>query len=165
MEFFSAFGINTKIVIAQLVNFIVLVFILHKIGYKPLKNFVEERTRKIEEGVENAKKAEAALKDAQAEQEQLLTEARKEATDLIEKARNQAKEQGDAMIEKAKADVAAVVQQGKSTIEQERQKMLDEVKADVIEMVIASTQKVLSKAIDKEVDQAWLKEQVGKAKK
>ncbi len=165
MEFFDAFGINTKIIIAQFVNFVVLMFILQKIGYKPLKKFVEDRTKKIEQGVENAKKAEIALKEAQAEQERLLVEARKDASELIEKARVQAKEQGDALVDKAKADVAAVVTQGKASIEQERQKMLDEVKADVIEMVISSTQKVLSKAIDKDVDEAWLKEQVAKAKK
>ncbi len=164
MQFFQAFGIDWKIVLAQLLNFGILMFILYKIGYKPLMKFVEERTNRIEEGVKNAERAQAALANAKAEQEQILAEARKEAVAIIESARQKATEQGDALIAKAKQEVGAVVVQGKKAIETERQKMLDEVKRDVVEMVMQSTEKVLSGAIDDQVDASWLKKQLAKVK-
>lgn len=164
MQFFQAFGIDWKIVLAQLLNFGILMFILYKIGYKPLMKFVEERTNRIEEGVKNAERAQAALANAKAEQEQILAEARKEAVAIIESARQKATEQGDALIAKAKQEVGAVVVQGKKAIETERQKMLDEVKRDVVEMVMQSTEKVLAGAIDDQVDASWLKKQLAKVK-
>lgn len=164
MEFFDAFGINLGIVIAQLVNFGILLFVLYKILYTPILNFVEERTNKIERGVEHAKQAEQALKDASEREKQLLAEARREAASLVEAARANAKEQEAAILEKAKKEVAAVVQQGKKTIEAERKKMLSEVKGEVVSMVIDSTQKVLEGAVDENIDQAWLKAQLAKAK-
>lgn len=164
MQFFQAFGIDWKTVLAQLLNFGILLFILYKIGYKPLMVFVEERTARIEKGVSDAKQAAAALENAKEEQNHLLAQARKEASALIEAARSKAIEQGDALVAKAKQDVAAVVAQGKKAIESERQKMLDEVKKDVIEMVMQSTEKVLAGAIDENVDASWLKKQLAKVK-
>ena len=161
-EFFNAFGIRLDIVIAQLVNFVVLLFILYRFGYKPILQFVKDRTAKIEKGLDDAKQAANALESAQKEQEQILADSRKEAVQIIEDAKTTAKEQADAMIAKSRNEVADVVKQGKSAIEAERSKMLDEVKADVIEMVLASTQKVLSKAVDKDLDEKWLKQQLGK---
>lgn len=164
MEFFQAFGISGATVLPELVNFAILLFLLYLIGYKPMLKFVEERTAKIEQGVKNAEQAAKALTDAKSEQEKILVEARKEAAALIEAAQSKAKEQGAAILQKAKDDVAAVVQQGKQTIEADRQKMLNEVKADVITMVIESTEKVLSGAIDTKVDEGWLKKQLAKVK-
>lgn len=165
MEFFNAFGINTKIVLAQIINFAVLLFILTKIGYKPLRKFVEERTAKIEEGIKNANEAKLALDQAKAEQESILVSARKEAAQIIESAQSKAKEQGNAQLEKAKQEVAQVVAQGKASLEADRKKMMDEVKSDVIGMVIESTKQVLGSAVDNKIDQTWLKEQLAKAKK
>jgi len=165
MEFFNAFGINGKIVLAQVINFAILAFILTKIGYKPLKKFVEERTAQIEAGLKNADQATLALQEAQVQQDQMLSAARKEAAQLIESAHAKAKEQGDAQIAKAKNEVAAVVSQGKQVIAAERQKMMDEVKADIISMVVASTRQVLSGAVSETVDEAWMKKQLAKVKK
>jgi F-type H+-transporting ATPase subunit b len=165
MEFFNAFGINGKIIIAQVVNFAVLLLILNKIGYRPIKKFVEERTAKIEEGVKNAEEAKKALANAKEEQESILASARKEAAKIIETAQVKAKEQGDAQLAKAKQEVAHVVAQGKTTIESERQKMMEEVKSDVITLVVESTKQVLGNAVDEKVDQAWLKNQLAKVKK
>lgn len=165
MEFFNAFGINGKIILAQIINFAVLLFILNKIGYGPIKKFVEERTAKIEEGVKNAEEATKALAQAKTEQESILVAARKEAAQIIETAQAKAKEQGAAQLEKAKQEVANVVAQGKATLESDRQKMMDEVKADVISMVVESTKQVLGGAVDEKVDQTWLKKQLAKVKK
>jgi len=164
MEFFQAFGISGATIIPELVNFGLLLVILYFIGYKPMLKFVEERTAKIEQGVKNADEAAKALEQAKADQEKILVDARKEASALIESAQNKAKEQGEALVQKAKADVSAVVEQGKQAIEADRQKMLNEVKADVINMVIESTEKVLSGAIDTKVDESWLKKQLAKVK-
>jgi len=162
MEFFRAFGISWKMVLAQLVNFVVLLFILYKIGYKPLLKFVEERTSKIEKGLTDAKEAQLALTSAKEEQEKVLSQARKEAVSLIEQAREVAKEQGVLLVAKAKDEVADVVKKGKATIEADRAKMVEEVKKDVIEMVALSTKKILDSAVTEDIDKKWLKTKLAK---
>lgn len=164
-KFFSALGISWPVFIAYLINFAVLIFILYKIGYKSIVEFVQNRTKEIETGIKNAEEAKKTLDEAKAEYEKLLAKARKESVGIIEQGQVKGKEQESAIVAKAKQEVAAVVAQGKQQIEAERTKMLEEVKSDVIEMVIASTKKVLSGAVNEDVDKAWLKDQLGKAKK
>ena len=49
MELFNALGINLKILVAQLINFLVLFIVLYKFGYKPMLKFLDDRKDKIEE--------------------------------------------------------------------------------------------------------------------
>lgn len=57
MELLNALGIDWKILLAQFVNFAVLVFVLWKFAYKPIFKFLEDRKNKIEEGIKNAEQA------------------------------------------------------------------------------------------------------------
>lgn len=163
-KFFSALGINWQIFLAYLVNFSILMFILYKIGYKSVVNFVRNRTREIELGVKNAEDAKLALENARKEHEKLVAEGRKKAAEIIEESRAKGKDRGNELIAKAKTEVAEIVAKGKQTIAAEKKKMLEEAKADIIDMVIAGTQKVLGSSVDKNVDEKWLDNQLSKSK-
>ena len=98
MEIFQAFGLDIKHLIENLVNFLILVFILYKLGYKPILKFVKERQEKIEKGIKHAEEAAKRLDDAATEQDKILSKAHKEAQDIIGKAKDQAKAQADGII-------------------------------------------------------------------
>lgn len=164
MEFFHAFGVSWKSLLAQFVNFAILLVILQKLAYKPLLKFMEERNQRIAKGVEEAKEAQKALQSTREEQERLLAQARKEATELIDAARKSADAQAASIVAQAKAEVSKVIAQGKVSLQQERERMLQEVKKDVIGMVITSAEKILTGVVDEKVDQKWVKSQLERVK-
>lgn len=164
MQFFQAFGVDWKSLIAQFVNFAILMFILYKLAYKPLLKFMKDRTEAIARGVEDAKRAKELMTNTKAEEEKILVAARKEAASIIESARVAAGEQAAAIVAQAKNEVVRVVAEGKEALATERANMLTQVKKDVITMVVASTEKILQGVVTEEVDQAWLKQKLAKVK-
>lgn len=164
MQFFQAFGVDWKSLIAQFVNFAILMFILYKLAYKPLLKFMKDRTEAIARGVEDAKRAKELMTNTKAEEEKILVAARKEAASIIESARVAAGEQAAAIVAQAKTEVVRVVAEGKEALATERANMLTQVKKDVITMVVASTEKILQGVVTEEVDQAWLKQKLAKVK-
>src|SRR3990167_6951375 len=82
-ELLQHFGIEWKLLLAQLVNFGVLFFVLRKFAYGPLLGMLRERREKIAEGMRAAEESQQKLAEANREKDALLGEARKESVSLI----------------------------------------------------------------------------------
>lgn len=164
MEFFQAFGVSWKSLFAQLVNFVVLMWILHRIAYKPLLAFMEERKKKIEQGLIDARGAKASLEHARIREKEILDEAYQKANEVVLSAHQRAEFHKNAAIEQTKKEVASVIDQGKKTIAAEREQMLASVKQDLIDLVIKSAEKVLGGAVDPTLNRQWFKEKITKLK-
>lgn len=142
------FGIDFRLLAAQVVNFLILLFILKKILYKPVITLLDERKKKIEESLANAEKIQKELEETEVNREKVLNEAIEEGKRIIA----EASAQGNAlMVEsqtRAKADMEAMMEQGRQMITGEKEKMTREVKADVARMIEMSLEKVLGSALD-----------------
>jgi F-type H+-transporting ATPase subunit b len=75
----SALGLNTKLFLAQLVHFLIVALIFWKWVYGPLVKMIEKRSENIEKGLKQAKEAQEQLNKIEAERDDLLKEAKKEA--------------------------------------------------------------------------------------
>ena len=142
------FGIDWRLLAAQVVNFLVLLFILKKILYKPVITLLDERKKKIEESLTNAEKIQKELEETELRREKVLNEAIEEGKRIIA----EASAQGNAlMVEsnaRAKSDMEAMMEQGRQMIVGEKEKMSREVKADVARMIEMSLEKVLGESLD-----------------
>lgn len=156
MALLSALGLDYKLLIAYALNFIVLVFILNKIGYKPMLKFVQERTKKIEDGVKNAELAKTNLEQASHQREEMITAAHKEAQGIIDQAKHQAELQASQVMEKSRQDSEKVVQASQQVIAQERSAALNQAKQEVANLVLAATEKVLRQKVDATVDKTFV---------
>mgnify|MGYP001588456271 CR=1 FL=1 len=63
MELISKLGIDWKLLVAQIVNFFILLFVLYKFAYKPVLEMLEKRSKTIEKGIHDAKASEERLKE------------------------------------------------------------------------------------------------------
>ncbi|HLD21790.1 MAG TPA: F0F1 ATP synthase subunit B [Patescibacteria group bacterium] len=156
MEFIHALGLDVKLLIANIINFVILMYILKKIAYKPLLQFVHERTKKIEEGVKNAELATQQLAEASSEKEQVLTEARKEAQAIIEQAKKQASEQAQSIIDASHTESERVITAAKEQIAVERTEALKDAKKQVANLTILATKKLLQEEIDEAKSKAFI---------
>ena len=86
MEFFTAFGVDWFKLGAQIVNFLVILYLLNRFAFKPLLVRMDERAARISKGLEDAEAAERDRALASAEREAAVAEGRKEAQAMIARA-------------------------------------------------------------------------------
>jgi len=89
----EALGINPTLFIAQLINFLLLIFILRALLYRPIMNLLNERTKRIEESVRDAEKVREQLANARRDYEAEIAKARQEAARIVAQAQERAKQQ------------------------------------------------------------------------
>lgn len=152
----SALGLDVKILIAQIVNFIVLGFILYKIGYQPILKFVKDRTTKIEEGVKQAEEVKQTLAQAKTEQASIISTAKSEAQKIFDAAKLQATEQATQIVERSKTEAGKVIDKAKQDIRLEHDKMLTDAKAELAHVVLLATEKLLKTKLDAPTDAALI---------
>ncbi len=156
----ETFHIDWKLLLAQVVNFAIVVAVLYKFAYKPLLKAMNERTGKIEKGLKNAQKAQRQLEEAEKEKEEKLLLVKKEARKILEEAYSQA--------EKSKAEIMAETQdkalqateKAKEQIQAEKDKMLQEAKTEIGQLVLAATEKILEEKLDAQKDKELIEKTV-----
>src|SRR5690349_16624195 len=82
----SEFGVNPILLAAQIVNFLVVLFILKKLLYKPILKVLEERKKRIEESLTNAEKIQKELEETEIKRQQILDQAIEESKKIIAEA-------------------------------------------------------------------------------
>jgi F-type H+-transporting ATPase subunit b len=134
--------------IGQTIAMIVFVWFCMKFIWPPILNAIEERQEQIAEGLAAAEKGQDKLLQAQAEAEEIVTDARKQATSILDQAHARANEivaegKSDGVRERERQLTAA-----KAEIEQEINKAREELRGQVSAIAIASAEKILKREID-----------------
>ncbi len=134
--------------IGQTVAMIVFVWFCMKFIWPPILNAIEERQEQIAEGLAAAEKGQDKLLQAQAEAEEIVADARKQATSILDQAHARANEivaegKSDGVKERERQLTAA-----KAEIEQEANKAREELRGQVSAIAIASAEKILKREID-----------------
>ena len=138
--------------IAQILNFLFLVFVLAKFAYKPLLNIMEERKNKIAADLEAADAAKAEAEAVKSEYAAKLADARQEAQAIVEAARKSAQAAHDKIMAETKAEQDQVVAAAKEAIELEKQKALADVRAQVISLSMLAASKIVEQKLGSEED-------------
>ena len=132
----------------QTIAMVVFVWACMKWIWPPLLEAIEERQQKIEEGLKAADKGQESLVKAQAEADEIVAEARKQATGILDQAHARANE----IVADGKADGAKErdrqLTAAKAEIEQETNRAREELRGQVSAIAIASAEKILDREID-----------------
>ena len=156
-DIFSALGIDWKMLVFQVIGFVILVWLMAKFVYPPLLKTIDERQDKIEASSEAAQAAEEKATKASAEIAKLLAEARKDAVEIVATAKDEATAQAAENDAKSKAEAERIVAAAQDTISKEvlaAKKMLHN---ETIELVALATEKVVGKAVSASVDNGIIK--------
>ena len=134
--------------IGQTIAMIVFVWFCMKVIWPPLLGAIEERQAKIAEGLAAADKGQERLEQATAEAEEIISEARKQATGILDQAHARANEivaegKSDGVKERDRQLAAA-----KAEIEQEANRAREELRTQVSAIAVASAEKILQREID-----------------
>jgi F-type H+-transporting ATPase subunit b len=131
-------------------SFAMLVFVWFcvKFIWPPLMNAIEERQTEIADGLAAAERGQQSMDKAQAESEEIVAEARKQATGILDQAHARASEivadgKSDGVKERERQIAAASAE-----IEQESNRAREELRGQVSAIAVASAEKILKREID-----------------
>ena len=142
-SFINTFHIDWKIIIAQSINFVVVLFVLNFLIVKPLKKLMKERSETIAGGLDDASKNKELLKNTKKEYDEVLSKAKEEAHIIFQEGKKEAEEKKKIMIENAKEEVDNMIIAGKKSLESEKAKIIEEAKQEIVSLVVKATEKLL----------------------
>jgi F-type H+-transporting ATPase subunit b len=142
--------------LGQMVSFAILVWFTTKFIWPQLNHAIEERQRKVADGLAAAEKARAELKDADVKVAAEIKQARQQSAEIVERAQAQA----NLLIEKAHADAAAeaarVKESAATEIASMRQQAREELREWVSRLAIQGAEKIVQREIDASAHKAML---------
>jgi F-type H+-transporting ATPase subunit b len=160
-ETLQTLGIYWPKLIAQTINFAIVLFVLWRFAYRPVLAILEERRKRIAEGMENADKIKSDLASAQAKAQEILTLANTQANKAIEDARAAAAKVQEQETQKAIAAAEQIIAKAREAAAADHARMLVELKREVGRLVVQTTATVTGKVLTAE-DQKRLADETAK---
>jgi F-type H+-transporting ATPase subunit b len=143
LEFFEAFGVDLPKLLFQVINFLLLLYLLNRFLFKPVLARLDERSARISKGLEDAEVAARDRELARAEREAAVSEARKEAADLLANANKIAADTRDEILTKAREDAEKVSQRAQEEITAEKDKAMAELRTHVADLALEAATKLI----------------------
>lgn len=140
--------IDQNLLLAQTINFILLVFLLYKLLYKPVRNFMDQRTAEIELQIRSAEENQKAAEALRLELERQSQESRQQARQIIDEATKRAEEVQAKLIAEAKAEARAILDRAQREVQLEKEKAWAELKQQVGELAVLLASKVINASLD-----------------
>ena len=151
-------GINVPVLIAQVINFTVLLIILRLFVYRPVLKMLDERRERIRSGLEAAemgkeREAEAQrqsqieIDTARREGQTIVAQAQQVATRIQEEARQQAQQQQESMLERARSE-----------IQMERDNAIAQLRNEFADLTITAAEKVIGQSLDRAAHQRLIEQ-------
>jgi F-type H+-transporting ATPase subunit b len=154
----AALGINLGLLIVQVIAFLIIFLTLNAWVYKPLLEMMEERKKKIAQGLEDARVAAEARSNAEKEAAKILAEAQAEANRIVREATERAQAATRDVRAAAEAEAARIIESAKADAEAERNRILGDLRSQIAALAIAATQKLLGEALDEKRQHALIEE-------
>ncbi len=116
---FQEFGINWYLVLAQAINFLVILYLLKRYVYKPVFNILKKREEMVKKGIDDAKIAKETLEKAEEERRKIIKDARDDAKLILDEANTSSREIIHTAQDKAKKQTLVTLHDAKEEIERE----------------------------------------------
>ena len=144
----ATLGINLRDFILHTINFVVLIFILWKILYKPVVGMLDERQRRIRESMDRAEEVRLAAERADQEREAQLADTRRQIQEMLTQATQMAERiQSEARAE-ARQQADQIVARAQQEAQAERAQTMAELRREVAGLAVAAAERVISRNLD-----------------
>lgn len=147
---------NAETFIFAFLNLIILYVVLKKILFKPVTEFMENRTKSIQDSLDYAelqKKESLKMKEMYEKQ---LKEARAEGRKIVEECTVKAAKIYENLVDEAKAEAQSIMDNARAEIENEREQMLKGVRNQVVSIALSAATKVMQENMDSKSNQAMV---------
>ncbi len=159
-ELVKTFHIDWKLLIAQIINFGIVLGVLWYFALKPIMKVMNKRSEDIERSLKEAKEIEEKLAEAETTKEKIVTNAKQEAQIIMEQTQKESEKVREQKLKETRDEMDRIAQKMKDDINSEKDKMLIEAKGHIADLVVAATEKVIKKNVDDESNRALVDETI-----
>ena len=142
-------GINLPTLLAQIINFAILLGLLYLVAYKPIMRMLDERSRRVKESMEQTELIKQQAERAEEEVKKQIEAAGKEGMEIIARAMHTGEEMRQKAQQEAKQDAESLVVRARVEIQRERDGAIDELRKEFADLTIMAAEKVIEKSLDK----------------
>ncbi|MEY2526496.1 MAG: F-type H+-transporting ATPase subunit b [Verrucomicrobiota bacterium] len=157
----NTFGWNPWLFFSQVISFTIVALLLRHLAYKPILAILEERRRRIEEGLLNADKIKQELAEAEKRYAEILAKANERAQKMIDEARESSAHLSERKQQEAIATAEQIIAKAREAAARERERTMAEMKHELGRLVVDTTAKVTGKVLTPE-DQKRLQEEAAR---
>ena len=157
----ETFGWNWQLFLSQVISFTIVALLLRRFAYKPILGILEERRRRIEEGLLNAEKIKQELAEAEKRYAEILAKANAQAQKMIDDARESSAHLSERKQQEAVAAAEQIIAKAREAAALERERTMAQLKHELGRLVVETTAKVTGKVLTPE-DQKRLQEEAAR---
>jgi F-type H+-transporting ATPase subunit b len=148
VAFFEAFGVDIWKLGFQIVNFLLLLYLLNRFLFKRVLRLLDDRQSKISQGLEDAETAARDRELARAEREAALAEARREAEAMVQRAAKTAEATSADILAQAKASAEQITERAREDLSAEKERALAEIRSEVADLALEAAGKLMGSEMD-----------------
>jgi F-type H+-transporting ATPase subunit b len=156
----NTFGVDWPHLVAQIISFSIVCFLLHRFAYKPVLRMLEQRRQQIAQGVVDREKIRVELEQAETERLRIMQQADAKATQVIEEARRAAARLVEKETQKAIAAAEQLIGKAREAALLEHERMLAELRREVGILVVQATASITRKILTAEDQKRMAEETV-----
>ena len=152
-------------ILAQILNFLILVVLLRAVAYKPVARLLQQRSDKIKGDLDRAEANRKAAEQTLAQYKAQLADAQQKAQAIVEKANLTARQEHDAAVEETRKEIERMKLSAQAEIENERNRAFEDMKSQIVTLSLAAAGKVVSKNLDTKENDKLVNEFIGSLNK
>ncbi len=150
MEILQSFGVQPILLVAQIINFLILLFVLRKLLYKPILKMLDERKQRIAESMKQAQEIEERFAKLEEEQKAMLQKARQEADALLTQTKDAAKTLTDQLTSEARQQSEKIIEKAQEAAKREHDQMQKELRGEIVTLAVEVAQKATQEILTPE---------------
>lgn len=153
-------GIEPVQLVMQIFNFLVMVFVLTKLLYKPILKKLDERKRKIEEGLAYTEKMKQEAEKTELKRTEVINRAREEARKIVEEGKKSGRRVEEQIIEKAQKEAKTILEKGQKEVENEREEIEKKLRFQTVAIATTLVETLLGEMLKDKEQQAIINKKI-----
>jgi F-type H+-transporting ATPase subunit b len=141
---------NTSLIFWEIITFLILLFLLWRYVYPPIRDQIRRRQSEIDRAIDEAQKTRSEARELLAEYRRQIEEARGEARRILDEARKQGEAQRERAKREAREEGERIIERAREEIGRERDAALREVRREVADMVILTSERIIGQELDRD---------------
>lgn len=145
MELLSTLGIDWKLLVTQLINFLVLIGVMTVLVYKPILRMLDERRERVRTAMEDAKRVEAQAKELEKIRTDHLKKVDQQAGQILEQVKRQAEDAKRDILDGAQKEATALLAKAREQLDAERSKLVSDLQKSLSGVVVNLAAKIVER--------------------
>lgn len=140
--------ITTGPILWTIINFLILLFILGKLAWKPITTALRNRESAINDALDRAEKARQDADRILSDNRAILAQAEAEAQDILRQSRDYAQKVRDEALGKADVEARGLIERARQDIERSKKEALNQLRSEVATIAVQASEKILKESLD-----------------